>query len=229
MSSCTRGIRTESSQPAEGIALKVRYKRQVVKCMLSGFFFLMIGGGMMRTAESWHPPIWGKTYPVWRVCKKDCKKEPRKILRLNMSKRLCLFYPPVQSRYIATVARMSLWVSKSGKKGFGVTLRLQGKRSKMQSFRMLKASFTCDKKTYSVWKLPSEAVYVLPKQKRFLYLVFPFDNDALWKKKKVLGTLSLKVAIGLAKPFTWSIPLVQQLRTFHHRYHVNACRARGWK
>jgi hypothetical protein len=92
-------------------------------------------------------------------------------------------------------AHVDLWVSKSGKQGFGLTVALQPGEPKSSECRVELRSARFDAPGVHVAGRPLPVAARVDRP-RYLYLSFPFDNESLWNEKKREGKLELVLVIG---------------------------------
>lgn len=106
-----------------------------------------------------------------------------------------------------------LWVSKSGKRGTGITLRLHNPDSVPVIISLLSAQFTAGEITRTAQGVPTE-VSVKPHTSHHLYIPFTFDNEKTWNDSFRKGILSLRFKKE-GKEIAWRADLKHHLRGFH--------------
>jgi hypothetical protein len=105
------------------------------------------------------------------------------------------------------------WVSKSGKEGVEITLRLHGRSEGTCTVRLEHALFViADVRVSAGVKLPIEAS-VAGGQDVFLYLPFLFENNKQWNLGKRAGELELALSSGEA-----STAMTQTRVQMEHRF-----------
>jgi hypothetical protein len=146
-------------------------------------------GGLLLTTGV-HTACMQRNYPYWRACK------------------------PAVRQIGAVDAR--LWVSKSGKQGVGVTVRLLGSESAPVAVRIARAELrVAGGPTVGYDGAP--ALTLSPGESRYLYLPFSFDNERAWNEGRRCALLRLQIQVGAKHTATWRIQLVHQLRGFHRK------------
>ena len=94
------------------------------------------------------------------------------------------------------------FVRVSGKTGVGMTVALKSHGT--CAVRVVRAELVLDGQ-----RVPAEVPPVPPLPGRslaYLWLPFPFDNNAAWNDGRRRGQFELELAIGDAPPVTWIIP-----------------------
>lgn len=114
------------------------------------------------------------------------------------------------------------WVSKSGKEGFGLTLAITAADGAQTCVvRLTAATFLAGAFHSAPPALPAP-VTVTGDEERYLYIPFPFDNQALWRESiaqadRRVGTVIVDVTAGEVHD-RWTIRAEQQVRPRHERY-----------
>ena len=89
-------------------------------------------------------------------------------------------------------AIVDLWVSKSGKQGFGVTFEVVPKTRDCR-FAIRSAHFSAGSFVKPAAKLPEPRVIA---RRQHFYVPFAFDNEALWNAEIDDGRLELELEVG---------------------------------
>jgi hypothetical protein len=122
----------------------------------------------------------------------------------------------VTSETSATMACASVeaWVSKSGKEGFGLTLKVQNTTERPCPVELVEARFAVDALQIPASPLPGP-LPLGPYQVDYVYLPFVFDNEALWNAGERAGALALGFRVeGRALP-PWELRLTHAIDGFH--------------
>jgi hypothetical protein len=88
--------------------------------------------------------------------------------------------------------KVDVWVSKSGKQGIGVTVRIAPMSAGPCPARVTRARFSAGPTTADA----EPAVALEKNGKSYLYLPFPFDNETLWNEGHHAGRLELVIQVG---------------------------------
>lgn len=110
-------------------------------------------------------------------------------------------------------AHASAYVAKTGKEGFGLTVRLDASTPSACPVQLAGATATIGGARVVAAELPPAAL-VPPGAPAFLYLPFAFDNEAAWNDGRRAGTLELVVRVG-GREDTWQLPIVVRFDGFH--------------
>lgn len=106
-------------------------------------------------------------------------------------------------------AEVKAWISKSGKQGVGVTVRLSGRGERACRVELTAAHFAIGERRIAVAVLPS-SVIVQPASVEYFYLPFAFDNEGAWNRGERRGDLALALSYDGA-------PSPELRVTFEHR------------
>lgn len=89
-------------------------------------------------------------------------------------------------------AVVDLWVSKSGKQGFGVTFEVVPQTPDCR-FEIRSARFSAGSLSQPASRLPEPRML---SQRAHSYVPFAFDNEALWNAEVDDGRLEIELAVG---------------------------------
>lgn len=104
------------------------------------------------------------------------------------------WHPEAGAEFEAGCAAASVWVSKSGKQGLGITARLEARRTGCQ-VSLLEICLRVAGGTVTPLDPPAPLA-VEPGRPAHVYLAFPFDGDALWNSGDRRAVLRLTLASG---------------------------------
>jgi hypothetical protein len=100
--------------------------------------------------------------------------------------------PRADTSHVSGCVDSKWWVSKSGKEGFGITLRVRGRSASGCRFRITRAVFTVGTTLVTAPARPS--IDLAEEVTDYIYLPFAFDNNALWNRGARRGWLELGIS-----------------------------------
>jgi hypothetical protein len=127
-------------------------------------------------------------------------------------------------------AIVEAWVAKSGKEGFGITIALRRATADTSCrARVTAASFAAGTYHAAPSRLPDPVV--LSDEETYLYLPFPFDNQALWREsvdraELRRGIVTLEIAAGTADHEAakrWELVTAQEILPRHEHQGDRHC------
>jgi hypothetical protein len=111
---------------------------------------------------------------------------------------------------------LDAWVSKSGKSGVGVTVRVSHLCERPRAARVLEVSLVMDGEV-AAGELPGEALALTPHASRHAYVPLPFDNERAWNQGVRRGELVVAVDVGAGRQ-QLRVPMTHELRGALRRY-----------
>lgn len=135
-----------------------------------------------------------RNYPAWELAKKQA------LLRVDG-------------------VRLKAWISKSGKTGAGVTLRVHNCGEQARRLGIKRAELQVEGAGDRVAARLPKPVEVKPGATAHLYLPFSFDNEALWNQGRRAGRLRIELELD-NKRHSWVIPAAHELRGYHRALRI---------
>lgn len=132
------------------------------------------------------PPRYPRNYPTWTV-----SAEGTRTLRC---------------------ANLDAWVSKSGKEGFGLTLRMQNLTEEPCQVTFEGATFMAE--GVQIEGVLPAPITLSPFHLEPTYVPFAFNNEKLWNKGIQKGSLRLELQVD-GQSASWVMPLVERFDSFH--------------
>ena len=108
------------------------------------------------------------------------------------------------------------WVSKSGREGMGVTLRVENRGQEEITLRITKAAFLYEGASIPSRAMPPTAT-VGPEETHHVYLPFLFENHALTAGEISHGRLEITFRAGDAGERVWTLSMSYRMRKLDAR------------
>lgn len=123
-------------------------------------------------------------------------------------------------------AHVQAWISKSGKQGFGVTLRFSTDDQVPCPVQITGARVVLAGETIATLAtLPAVAT---PPPTAYVYLPFGFDNEAAWNDRKSAAELQLVLSPAGGPEIPWAISLEHRFEGYHVPVPPNPTRESQW-
>ena len=128
---------------------------------------------------------------------------------------------PPEQRQPQGCAGVSAWVSRSGKQGVGVTLRVLNLSEATCEIEVLGSLFEHERASVQ-GDTESPSLRLAPRRDGHIFLAHHFDSEALWNASENRARYLLHTAVNGVEQPLWRISMTQQ-RAAPHRI-VDACR-----
>ena len=102
---------------------------------------------------------------------------------------------------------MRAWVSKSGHRGVGLTLKLHNSGDHTESVTLRRALLTVRGETRIPSKGAPKQIRLGPDEMTHVYLPFVFDNRGSWQRNAREGALHIELTIGTSGVHGWTLAL----------------------